>query len=168
MFKRITQRFQDMRALSILVQAAEHVSQKRNEGNKPSAEHFVLAAIESQDGAARSVFQKLGIDAANFEEALREQYKNSLNAIGIDVDDASLRVSDDSTDLKSTGLPQATESGSELLRNMSQQNQGRAFSGADVLRAIDSVSPGPAHRAFTIMGTTAEKVAAAAEEYLRK
>ena len=64
MFKRISQRFQDMRALSILVQAAEHVSQKRNEGNKPSAEHFVLAAIESQDGTARAVFQQLGIDAA--------------------------------------------------------------------------------------------------------
>ncbi len=112
------------------------------------------------------MFQQLGIDAADFEDALREQYKNSLNAIGIDVDDASLRVSDDSTISKGTGLPQVTESGSELLRNMSQQNQGRAFSGADVLRAVDSVSPGPAHRAFTIMGTTAEKVAVAAEEYL--
>ena len=90
MFKRIVQRFRDMRALSSLIQAAERHSKIRSEGNKPSAEHFVLAAIESQDGTAREVFQMLGLDAADFEDALREQYKNSLNSIGIVVDDASL------------------------------------------------------------------------------
>lgn len=166
MFNRIIQRFRDMRALSSLMQAAERHSQVRNEGNKPSAEHFILAAIDSRDGAAKQVFQKLGLNSVDFEDALREQYKNSLNSIGIEVDDASLRVSEDSTNSNGLTLPQVTESGSELLRNMAQENRGRAFSGADVLLAIDSVSPGPAHRAFTIMGTSAEKVAVAAKEYL--
>ncbi len=168
MFKRMIQRFRDMRALSSLMQAADRHSQKRSEGNKPSTEHFVLAAIESRDGDAKEVFQRLGLDAADFEDALREQYKNSLNSIGIEVDDDSLRVSDESINSNAIELPQVTESGSELLRIMSQQNQGKAFSGADVLRAINSVPPGPAHRAFAIMGTTADKVAVAANEHMCK
>ena len=166
MFKRMMQRFRDMRALSSLIQAAERHSQKRSEGNKPSTEHFVLAAIESKDGAAKEVFQSLGLDAADFEDALREQYKNSLIKIGIEVDDDALRVSDDSTHSNAIALPQVTESGRELLHIMSQQNQGKAFSGADVLRAINSVPPGPAHRAFVIMGTTAEKISVSANEYI--
>ena len=152
MFKRMIQRFRDMRALSSLIQAADRHSLKRNEGSKPSTEHFVLAAIESRDGDAKEVFQRLGLDAAGFEDALREQYKNSLNSIGIEVDDDSLRVSNNSTNSNAIELPQVTESGRELLRIMSQQNQGKAFSGADVLRAINSVPPGPAHRAFAIIG----------------
>lgn len=168
MFKRMMQRFRDMRALSSLLQAAERHSQIRSEGNKPSTEHFVLASIESRDGAAKEVFQRLGLNAADFEDALREQYKNSLNSIGIEVDDDSLRASDDSPNSKTITLPEVTESGSELLRIMSQQNQGKAFSGADVLRAINRVPPGPAHRALAIMGTTADKVADAANEYICK
>lgn len=166
MFKRITQRLQDMKALSSLIQAAEHHSQKRNEGNKPGAEHFVLAAIESEDGAAREVFEREGLDAVDFADALREQYKESLNSIGIRIDDDSLRVSDDSAYSNAMALPQLTESGSELLRIMSRQNQGREFSGADVLCAINSVPSGPAHRAFAIMGTSADKISVAANEYV--
>ena len=52
MFKRVMQRLRDMKALSSLMQSAERHARNRGEGDKPSAEHFVLAAIESQDGAA--------------------------------------------------------------------------------------------------------------------
>ena len=166
MFNRLMQRFRDMRALSSLMQAADRHSQARNEGSKPSVEHFVLAAIDAEDGAATEVFKRLGLDAADFAEALRGQYKNSLTSIGIEVDDASLRISDEATNSNGKGLPQVTESGRNLLEIMAQQNQGRPFSGADVLLAIDSVTPGPTHRSFTIMGTSAEKVAAAARKYL--
>ena len=162
MLKRMIQRFRDMTALSALMQSAERHSQTRGEGRKPAAEHFVLAAIESPDGAAKDVFLKLGLRPADFADALREQYKNTLTAIGIDVSDAAFRVSGDAPNSKGTELPQVTESGSQLLRSMSEQNKGQAFSSADVLRAIDSVPSGPVHRAFRIMGTTAEKVAEAA------
>lgn len=146
----------------LLVQAAERHSLNRTEGNKPGTEHFVLAAIESKDGAAKEVFRRLGLDADDFEDALREQYKNSLKSIGIEIDNESLRVSDDSTPSDALALPRVTESGRELLRVMSQQNRGRAFSGADVLRALNKEPEGPAHRALVIMGTTADKIVVAA------
>ena len=164
MFKRITQRFRDMKALSALMHSAEQHSRKRSQGDKPSAEHFVLAAIDSEDGDARQVFKRLGLDATDFDGALREQYKNTLNAIGIDVDDDTLQTSENASQPESR-IYTATESGTELLRNMAQQKTVNAFSSADVLRAIDSVPTGPAHRAFIIMGTSAEEITVAANSY---
>lgn len=153
-----------MRALSSLMQSAEQHSRKRSQGDKPSAEHFVLAAIDSEDGAATEIFKRLGLNATDFDTALREQYKNTLSAIGIDVDDDTLQASEDASQRESR-IYAATESGTELLRIMAHQKTGNVFSSADVLRAIDSVSTGPAHRAFIIMGTTAKEIAVTANSY---
>lgn len=169
MFQRIRQRFKDMGTLKALCEGAErHALQDGQQ--EPGAEHFLLAALDLPDGAARRTFARLAADPDRLREAIAQQHGDALRGIGIDPSLVA-PVEEGGAPLKAArALYTAKPSGQAVIHELAaqrEQDQDRPLSGAHVVLAVASVRQGASVRALARLGIGLEAIGAAARDELR-
>lgn len=164
MFRKLQQRFRDMKTIKQLCEQAEQHA--RDSGQKEAgAEHFVLAALDLPDGTASAAFARLGVNGRQFKEAIVQQAADALQGIGVQVDNSALPGTQ-SLDTPAPGtVYQAQASGQSLMRALAAQDKPAdvALLGAHILLAACSAQYGVAIRAMRAMGVEPDGLAAAAE-----
>jgi len=164
MFRKLQQRFRDMKTIRQLCEQAEHHA--RNSGQQEAgAEHFILAALDLPDGTASAAFARLGVDGKLFKQAIAQQAKDALPAVGVQIGSSTM-VSTQPLDAAATGLLyQAQASGQSLMQALAAQDKPAniALQGAHVLQAACTAQYGVTIRALRAMGLEPARLAAAAE-----
>lgn len=84
MFKHIKLRLRDMATIKTLCLQAECYARESGE-DKPGEEHLLLAALQLDEGSALRVFEHLGVDVVQVQSAIKQQYDEALQSVGIDV-----------------------------------------------------------------------------------
>jgi ATP-dependent Clp protease ATP-binding subunit ClpA len=144
---------QDMKNISVLCLDAERHAHSNGE-EKPGAEHFLLAALELPDGSAKRVFDRLDIDPAGINQAIKNQHIDALHNTGLD--DESIVENLNCTEITNQKLKlyDTTPSGQAVLQSLYQLNKKRKtpLIGAHVLEVIASMKYGIAARTLTAMG----------------
>ena len=163
MFDRLKQNFRDMGTIKTLCEAAERIANAEQQ-KAPSAEHFVLAALELPDGSAARVFRKLGLSAETFHEALRELHRAALSAAGVSKEQIL------GSERSVPPLPQpgdiyrATPSGDAVLKGLAalrKRGVTAPLTGVHVLEVVAAMQHGPTARAFNLLGRDPTSVMAA-------
>ena len=160
MFEGLLSRFASAGTLGTLCQQAERHA--RAEGvAEPGAEHFVLAALDLEDGSAQRVFAELGVDAEAFRQALAGNRREALARVGLPQYDLEA----DASDLPPmTPLYEAAESGKALVQALAARRGEGRLHGAHVLAAVAAMPHGAAPRAFRALGISADALARAAQK----
>ncbi|MVS98644.1 Clp protease N-terminal domain-containing protein [Devosia marina] len=166
MFNAIKSKLRDMGTIKQLCERAEkHALHDRQP--EPGAEHFLLAALEMEDGTARRAFQAAGMDPDGLKAAIAQQYVAALESIGLAVEptadhhDAVARP-------PAPGAYHAAPSGQDVMQALADsRNQHAPLLGAHVVAVVAAMPHGIAARALRGMGsdpvllrTMAEEVAA--------
>lgn len=163
MFKRLMLRFRDMKTLSKLISGADEQANMSGEEN-PGAEHYVLSALNLEDGSAKRVFEKFGADGKKFREAVNQQYTDALSSIGI---------SSEATDIapepieSNKMLHNSQPSGEELMKSLyaiRQTDKDRPLVGAHVISVAAEMEHGVVARALKVMGIDREQLAKLAKD----
>lgn len=165
MLKRFLLRLQDMKTIGKLISGADeqaHIAGKQ----EPGAEHFVLSALSLEDGTAKRVFQKIGVDADRFRNAINQQYSDALRTIGIsnvayDMDQEPVE--------QNTMLHTSQPSGQALMKSLyaiKSQDKDRPLLGAHVIRVAAELERGIVARAFSVMDIDRGQLAKIAQEEL--
>lgn len=81
-FNRVNLRLNDIKTIKTLCLGAERYAYKNGE-ESPGAEHFLLAAVDLSDGTAGRVFEEFGVGTDEIEEAIKNQYHEALEHVGI-------------------------------------------------------------------------------------
>lgn len=163
MLKKLTQTFRDMGTIKALCETAERIATAEHQ-TAPGAEHFVLAAQELPDGSAARVFDKLGLGAESFHEALREVHRAALAAAG--VGEAQVRDSEQSVPpLQQSGdIYRAAPSGQAVLQGLAalrKRGVTGPLIGVHVLEIVVAMQHGPTAQAFSLLGRDPASVMAA-------
>ena len=150
MFKRILLRFRDMRTVTTLIDGADKQASLLGE-DKPGAEHFVLSALKLEDGTAKRTFERLGVDSIKFQHAVKQQYSEALDSIGI----KHTTIDFEPDPIESTKLFQESQaSGQDLMKKLfalKQQDKQHPLLGAHVLCVAANMEYGVTSRAFRVM-----------------
>jgi len=163
MFKRFMLRFRDMKTISKLISGADEQANISGE-EKPGAEHYVLSALNLEDGSAKRVFEKAGADASKFRESVKQQYSDALNSIGI---------SSEATDIAPEPIEpnkmfhNSQPSGQELMKSLyaiKQRDKDRPLAGAHVISVAAEMEHGVVARALKVMGIDREQLAKLAKD----
>ncbi|MCG7874365.1 MAG: hypothetical protein JAZ11_19990 [Candidatus Thiodiazotropha lotti] len=161
MLGRILLRFRDMKTIAKLIPGADKEANMMGE-EKPGAEHFVLSALDLEDGTARRTLDRFEIDSRKFRDAIKAQYEEALSSIGI---------SQKSTDFESEPIEadrvihDSKPSGQDLMKSLyalKQEEKGRPLLGAHVIIVASAIEHGVVPRALRILGvdrTLLKKVA---------
>lgn len=163
MFARLLQRFRDMKTIGQLISGADKQANQLGE-EKPGAEHFVLSALNLNDGSAKRVFAKLGIDGKQFQEAVQSQYKEALQNVGIDQD--ALNIEPEAVAAQQ-GVQRSQPSGQALMKALyalKQKDKTRPLLGAHVISVAAAIEYGVVPRAFNILGIERDKLGQIAKE----
>jgi len=163
MFKRIKLRIQDMKTITKLISGADEQANILGE-EEPGAEHFVLSALNLNDGTAKRVFEKIGKTPDTFLDAIKKQYHDALSSVGINHDS----IDTDPEPIESTKkFPNSKPSGQavmKLLHTLKQADKDRPILGAHILRVVANMEYGVVARAFKTMGIERHQLAEAAEK----
>lgn len=165
MFKRLLLRFRDMKTLAKLIPGAEEEAKAMGE-QKPGAEHFVLSALKLEDGTAIRVFSKFGIDSKKFQNAIKAQYDEALNSIGMKRD--STVIEPDPIKLNKVFLD-SKPSGQDLIKSLfklKKEDKQRPLLGVHVLIVAASIEHGVVPRAFKSLEINKKLLAKIAREEL--
>jgi ATP-dependent Clp protease ATP-binding subunit ClpA len=162
MFSGMKSKIHDMSTIRKLCEAAEtHALQDRQ--RHPGAEHFLLAALDLEDGTARRAFQVINADPEGLKPAIERQYSTALLSVGIAV--APAESGDDAAPRRSEpGAYQAAPSGQELMLRLAGSRRHAQLLGAHIVAIVASMPHGVAARALRGMGIDATALQAAAEE----
>ncbi|MEW8323534.1 MAG: Clp protease N-terminal domain-containing protein [Candidatus Thiodiazotropha taylori] len=163
MFNRIRLRFRDMRTVSKLIAGADKQASLLVE-EKPGAEHFVLSALNLEDGTAKRAFERLGADSGKFQAAVEKQYSEALSHIGMDP--PSLDIQPEPIETTKT-FQESQASGQDLMKKLfalKQQDKQHPLLGAHVLCAVADMQHGVVSRAFRVMGIKPEQLIRFARE----
>ena len=163
MFKRLMLRFRDMKTISKLISGADKQANISGE-EKPGAEHYVLSALNLEDGSGKRVFDKIGADANKFREAVSQQYSDALSSIGISSDGADIAPEPIESDKI---LHNSQPSGQELMKSLysiKQRDKDHPLVGAHVISVAAEMEHGVVARAFEVMGIDRERLAKLAKE----
>jgi ATP-dependent Clp protease ATP-binding subunit ClpA len=166
MFSRIKSKLRDMGTIRQLCEIAEaHALQDRQQ--EPGAEHFLLAALDLEDGTARLAFQRTGANPEGLKRAIEHQYEAALHSVGIAV--APAANSDDVAPERSAlGPYEAAPSGQEVMQALADSRQRHEpLLGAHIVAIVAAMPHGVAARALRIMGIDAAELRTAAEEVAR-
>jgi len=164
-FDRLKQNFRDMGTIKALCEAAERIANAEQQ-KAPSAEHFVLAALELPDGSAARVFRKLGVSAEIFQEALRELHRAALSAAGVSKEQI-LGSERSVPPLPQSGdIYRAAPSGQAVLKGLvalRKRGVTGPLIGVHVLEVVAAMQNGPTAWAFNLLGRDPATVLAAIE-----
>ncbi|MGB2222319.1 Clp protease N-terminal domain-containing protein [Neptunomonas sp.] len=165
MFKRMLLRFQDMKTIGKLIPGADEQANIMGE-EKPGAEHFVLSALNLEDGTAKRVFNKFGIDSKKFKNAIKSQHEEALSSVGIHRKGTQVEVEP----IKSDKIVHDSQpSGQDLMKSLytlKKEDKNRPLQGSHVIIVAASIEHGVVPRAFNILGIDRELLAKAAREEL--
>jgi len=162
MFTSLKAKFRDMATIRQLCEMAEAHALKDRQ-RRPGAEHFLLAALDLDDGTARLAFDRAGVSADAFGPAIERQYAAALQSVGVAV---PLPVRDDErTPSADPGAFHAAPSGQEVMQTLAATRQQHApLLGAHVVAIVAGMPHGVAARALRSMGADADLLRTAAEE----
>lgn len=165
MFKALQQRLRDSKTLTQMCVEAERIANAEGQA-EAGAEHFVLAALEMDDGTARRAFERVGADPDGFRPAIDRQYADALAAVGLqrtaafDAGLAQVPVP------PGQGLYKAKPSVSVLIRLLTDaealQVPANPLLGAHVVLAAARAEQSTAVRALRAMGIDPGDLASAA------
>lgn len=164
MFKRIMLRFRDMKTISKLISGADeqaHINGKE----EPGAEHFVLSALNLEDGSAKRVFEKMDANAEKFKIAISQQYTDALSFIGID---GANEISSEPVQ-SSKAFHNSQPSGQALMKSLytlKQRDKHRPLLGVHVISVASEIEHGVVFRAFRAMGVDSKQLACLIKEEL--
>lgn len=165
MFKRFLLRIRDVKTIGKLIPGADE--EARSLGKKTTgAEHFVLSALNLEDGTASKTFEKLGIDSIGFRNAVKAQYDVGLSTKGVDagsLDDEPVPVHSDKASHSSK------PSGQSLMKSLyalKQKDKERPLQGAHVLIAAAAIEHGVLPAALKVLGINRDALAKVASEEL--
>ncbi len=145
MFNRIKLRLNEMKTINQLIPGADAQANALGE-ETAGAEHYVLAALELEEGSAKRVFAALNINAENYRDAINKQYDQALDAVGIDAETVSIEPV---TSKKL--LPVSHPSGRQLMKSLhalKKNDKDRPLLGAHVLAVAAEIKHGVVARAF--------------------
>lgn len=161
MFASIKRRAREVATISALCSAAEKHACAAGQ-QQPGAEHFLLAAFDLPDGAARRVFDRVGADPEQVSAAIEMQYREALQGMGIDLpahEEQTLSMA------PAAGVYRAQPSGQAVMQRMAQQRTPESpLSGAHVVLAVATSEHGVAPRALRSMGVDREQLVRAARD----
>jgi len=165
-FSNIKSKLHDMSTIRKLCETAEsHALQDRQ--RQPGAEHFLLAALDLEDGTARLAFQAINADPDRLKLAIGHQYEAALLSVGITVAPAD-NGNDAAPKRSEPGAYQAAPSGQELMQTLAGSRQHAPLLGAHIVAIVASMPHGVAARALRGMGIDATELRVAAEEIASK
>ncbi len=72
----------DVKTVGALAHGAEEWASRLGE-ERPGEEHFLLAAMDLKDGAARRVFAEFGVATDSIARAIDQQHADALKSVGI-------------------------------------------------------------------------------------
>ncbi len=133
---------------------------------KPGAEHLLLSALELPDGTAQRIFERIGINPEQFQMALKTQYNDALNAIGID---SKMMTDAPEPVIFSRVLHDSQPSGKMVMKALyalKSHDKDRPLLGAHVVEVVARMKHGVAARAFKIMGIDQNVILSAVKEEL--
>ncbi|MYM28439.1 peptidase [Duganella sp. CY15W] len=168
MFAKLKQRWKDTRTIMALSLDAE--KRALQEGHKhPGAEHYTLAALDLEDGSARRVFARIGVNPEAYRAALASRHGDALSAMGLDGAAAATPNAEAPLPVPPSALFDAQPSGQSLMRRLPelQQRLPAPLCGAHVLLAAASMAHSAAGRAFKAAGIDLNVLSSAAEAELR-
>jgi len=154
MINYFSQKFREMKIISALCQSAERYSKADGQGI-PAAEHFVMAAFELPDGAAKACFHALGHTPADFADAVARQYDDALEKAGIAInepDEAEATATEKPAAEVWPGLYRAQPSGDQLMQALANARGRKPLDSADILLAAGEARFGVVPRAFKALG----------------
>ena len=165
MFKRLLLRFRDVKTIGKLIPGADEQANIMGE-EKPGAEHFVLSALNLEDGTAMRAFDRFGIDSKKFQNAIKAQYDEALSSVGI----RGHATETEAEPIKSDKIFHDSQpSGHGLMKSLyalKKEDKNRPLQGAHVIIAAASIEFGVVPRAFKVLGVNRESLAKAAREEL--
>jgi ATP-dependent Clp protease ATP-binding subunit ClpA len=165
MFAKLKQRWNDTRTIMALSMDAERRALQAGQQH-PGAEHYTLAALDLEDGSARRVFERIGVDPEAYRVALAERHASALSTLGIDA--ASLG-SHEPPPAEATALFDAQPSGQTLMQSLPelQRRLPAPLCGAHVLLAAAAMTHSAAGRALKAVNIEPQTLGRAAEDELR-
>ena len=150
MFNLLKIKFQDMVTIKKLCTDAEQYALKRNE-KTPGAEHFLLAALDLEEGSAKRIFKNLGVNSDDFNAAITKQYANALEKLGfsqVAVDDVKNQTEQKPTSV----IYQAKASAHFLMQSLAnRKDKNIPLQGAHILEVISNMQDGVAIRGLRAM-----------------
>lgn len=165
MFKYILLRFRDIKTIGKLIPGADREANMLGEV-KPGAEHFVLSALNLEDGSAQRIFERFGIDSVKFREAIKKQYSEALNFVGINSEVAEFEPeSIESNKIFHDSQP----SGQNLMKSLyalKKEDKARPLLGAHVIIVAARIEHGVVPRVFKVLGVDRGLLVKAAREEL--
>ena len=164
MFQRIRQRLGDMKTIKHLCQGAEKYA-LADQQREPAAEHFLLSALDLDDGTARRAFTRVDADPAQLAQAIAQQYRDGLRFAGLAPEAADLALAAAAPPEASGRLYQASASGADLMQTLAQQrsNDKGPLLGAHVVALVAAMRQGVAPRSLAALGVDAAALRAAAQ-----
>lgn len=166
MFKRLKLRFKDMKTISRLISGADEQARQLEEA-EPGAEHFVLSALNLPDGSAQRIFDQIGIEPGGFAAAIKKQYTDALNAVGI----SDELIATDPEPLQSTQRFQNSKPSGQavmkLLYKLKQNDKDRPILGAHVISVVAGMEHGVAARAFKTLAVEPDTITKAVQIELK-
>ena len=169
MFRRLKLRVRDMGTIKTLCLGAERHAQQSGE-DMPGAEHFLLSAIELQDGTARRAFERLGADPSALRMAISAQYDAALRGIGLDPGGVRADNNDPGPVPSNHRIYDAQPSGQAVMKELAARkgkDKDTPLLGAHVVAVVASMKLGVAARALRAMGVDPEALCAAARTEVR-
>ena len=159
MLQRFIQHFADMRTMSRLAQAAERHANAMGE-QEPGAEHFLLAALDLDDGLAQRAFVRVGADPSQLRAGILAGHGAALAGIGA----GNALVADDGGVPQRKGVYQAKGSVEPVMRALADwpRAPGEPLTSARVVAVIAAIPHGTAARALKALGIDAAALVAAA------
>jgi ATP-dependent Clp protease ATP-binding subunit ClpA len=170
MLQRLKLRLRDMATIKALCEAAERHAQRCGEP-EPGAEHFLLSALELQDGTAQRAFERAGADPNGLCDAIAAQYEAALRSVGLDP--ATLHAHDNDPDVvpPTRNIYDAQPSGQAVMQALAarkQEDKDEPLLGAHVVTVIAAMKLGVAARALRTMGVDPETLATAASNEIKR
>lgn len=170
MFRRFKLRIRDMGTIKTLCLGAERHAQLSGE-DLPGAEHFLLSAIDLQDGTARRAFERLGADPAALHMAISTQYDAALRGIGLDPGGVPADNNDPEPAPPNRKIYDAQPSGQAVMKELAGRkadDKDTPLVGAHVVAVVASMKLGVAARALRAMGVDPEALCATARTEVRR
>ena len=150
--RHISLRLKDMATVKNLCLKAEEYAHKNGE-DKPGAEHFLLSAFDLPDGTARRVFETAGANPDEFEKAVKHQYSEALDSVGIDT--SQFDLDDTNVEIPSGLLYQSQPSAQNLMKELVElrrQDKDIPLLGLHVIEVLSSKEHGVVARSLKAMG----------------
>lgn len=159
MLQAVRSKLHDMGVIKRLCEKAEAYALE-DQQREPGAEHFLLAALDLPDGAARLAFERAGLSPCDLRAAIQQQYDDALRALGLQAE-----VPGGSPMSANMGLYHAAASGQDVVHQLTATRKGRGpLHGAHVVSLIADMSDGVAARALRALGVDAAVLKATADE----